>query len=223
MDFGTACHSACENFLKTGVMDVKVFKTKLHELWKKNQQLNPEQYTVKAFKQFALEGLNILPELPGWLNKTFPGWKFVDAEHQLYEAINGQPHAFKGFIDAIIEAPGKQGKVFWLLDFKTCSWGWAVQKKSDELVRTQLIFYKNFWAAKAKVDPKDIRCGFILLKRTGKPGQRCELVTVSVGETTTKRSLNVIDNMLHSVKSGRVIKNRHSCKFCEFYQTEFCT
>src|SRR5271166_409512 len=34
MDFGTAVHAACENYLKTRVMDKKIFLRKLHSLWK---------------------------------------------------------------------------------------------------------------------------------------------------------------------------------------------
>lgn len=223
MDFGTACHSACENFLKTGKMDVGVFKKKLFELWQPHAPKNPKDFTVKAFKQFAKEGIGILPEVPGWFNKTFPGWSFVDAEHMLYEPIVKHPHAFKGYIDCVIKAPGPRGKeLIWLLDFKTCSWGWSQQKKSDELVKMQLILYKNYWAIKMGVDPKDIRCGFVLLKRTAKPSTRCELVTTSVGEVTTAKSLTVIDNMLHSVKKGLAIKNKNSCMFCDYRQTPHC-
>ena len=224
MDFGTAMHSACENFLKTGEMDAKVFKIKLHELWSKNQKLLPEEYTVKSFKQFAKEGLAILSEIPSWFNETFPGWKFVDAEHLLYESIDNQPHAFKGYIDCIITAPGPRKKqLYWLIDFKTCGWGWTADKKNDELVKMQLVLYKSFWTKKANINIKDVRCGFVLLKRTAKPTKKCELVTSSVGDVTMKRSLTVVNNMLSSVKRGIAIKNRHSCTFCEFYQTEHCT
>lgn len=224
MDFGTAMHAACENFLKTGKMSLRVFKEKLHELWKLHAEIDPEAFTVKAFKQFAKEGLDILPEIPGWFDKTFPGWKFVDAEHALYEPIEKHPHAFKGFVDCIISAPGPRGKhVYWLLDFKTCSWGWPLAKKSDEVIKTQLVLYKNFWTTKVSVDPSDVRCGFVLLKRTAPKGAKCELVTISVGETTTKRSLTVVNNMLASVKRGVVIKNRQSCKFCDYYETAHCS
>ena len=224
MDFGTATHSACESFLKTKVMDTKVFKVELHNLWKEHEPLVPDKFTVDAFKQFAKEGLGILPEIPPWFDKTFPGWEFVDAEHALYEPIEGQPHAFKGFVDCIIKAPSVRGKMlYWMLDFKTCSWGWTVDKKNDELIKMQLVLYKNYWAKKANIDPRDIRCGFVLLKRTAKKGARVELVTTSVGDITTKRSLNIVNNMLSSVKKGVAIKNRQSCKFCEFFESPHCT
>jgi hypothetical protein len=224
MDFGTAVHSACENFLKTKVMDAKVFLKKLFELWKLHEPLSPEAYTAESFKQFAKEGKAILPEIPSWLDETFPGWEYVDAEHQLYEPIVGQPHAFKGFIDCVIRTPGPRGKMLvWVLDFKTCSWGWQGSKKNDPNVIAQLVLYKNFWSVKTGTDTKDVRCGFILLKRAAKEGKHCELVTSSVGEVTTRRSLNVINDMLRSVKNGVAVKNRNSCKYCDYHLTEHCT
>lgn len=224
MDFGTAVHSACENFLKNGSMNVDTFVDKLTSLWEEHKPLNTESYTQQAFEQFKTEGLAILSEVPGWLNEQFPGWRFVDAEHLLYEKIDSHPHAFKGFIDCIIEAPGPRGKMLtWLLDFKTTSWGWTVDKKSDDLVRAQLVLYKNFWSMKTGTDPKNVRCGFVLLKRTAKSGARCELVTTSVGDVTTGKSLTVINNMISSLKRGIALKNRASCTFCDYYNTVHCT
>jgi predicted RecB family nuclease len=55
-----------------------------------------------------------------FFDETFPEWEAVDAEHQLYEAVENHPHAFKGFIDAIIKTKGKKGEtLYWILDHKT--------------------------------------------------------------------------------------------------------
>ena len=60
----------------------------------------------------------------------------------------------------------------------------------------QLMLYKHFWSKKHSVELKDIRCGFILLKRGGKPGKVCELVTVSVGQKKKKKALKIMNNMI---------------------------
>jgi len=224
LDFGTSVHAACENYLKTRQMDRKVFLNMLKQLWEDHQAKLPDKFTPESFKQFGKEGMSILADVPEWFDKAFPGWEYVDAEHALYEPLEGFPHAFKGFIDVVIRAPGPRSKMLtWLLDWKTCSWGWSMEKKNDPLVRAQLVLYKNFYSKKMNIDPKDIRCGFILLKRTAKPGSHCELVTTSVGDVTTGRSLKVINNMVTSVKRGIAIKNRSSCTFCDFYNTPHCT
>lgn len=224
LDFGTSVHSACEAYLKTGTMDRRVFLTSLKELWDLHAAKRPGDFTVKAFKEFAKQGLSILLDIPKWFDEQFPGWTLLDAEHALYEQIDGTKHAFKGFIDVVIKVPGPNGKdIIWLLDWKTCSWGWAAEKKGNPQVKSQLVLYKNFWAEKTGTDPKAVKCGFILLKRTGKPGAHCELVPTSVGDVVTERSLKVIHSMVGSMKRGFFIKNRESCRFCQYYGTPHCT
>jgi hypothetical protein len=216
-DFGTAVHAACENYLRTGTMDTNIAITTLDELWEKNE------HNTSSLEQFKNEAEKILVEVPSFIDTTFPGWKYIDAEHQLYESIEGHKHAFKGYIDGVISAKGARGKdLIWLLDWKTTTWGWTSDKKSDKQVTAQLVFYKNFWAKKVEADPKNVRCGFILLKRTAKPGLHCEFVPVSVGDVTTARQLTVVNNMLTSVKRGIAVKNRYSCEWCEYKGTKHC-
>ena len=87
----------------------------------------------------------------------------------------------------------------------------------------QLILYKHFWSRKHSVPLKDIRCGFILLKRGGKPGSVCELVTVSVGPKALAATTKIMNNMIASVRRGMFLKNRDSCRYCQFKDTEYCT
>lgn len=222
MDFGTGVHSACENFLRTRVMDNSIARKSLTEIWKIREGI--EGYDEKTLKQFFIESDKILEEVPTWLDEQFPDWEFVDAEHQLYEPIVNTQYAFKGFIDGVIKTKDKKGSdLFWLIDWKTTSWGWQAHKKSDPHVTAQLTLYKNFWSTKTLTDPKRVRCAFVLLKRSAKPGNHCELIKVSVGDVTSARSLKVVGNMLSSVRRGVAIKNRSSCTYCEYKNTEHCT
>lgn len=222
LEFGTAVHASCEDFLKTRTMKSDIAIDAIQAAWETNAS-NPG-FEPAGLPQYMREASEILSDVPAWFDETFPGWEFVDAEHALYEQIDNRPHAFKGFIDGIIRCKGPKGKdLTWLLDWKTTSWGWSSDKKADPLVRSQLVLYKNFWSTKTGTDPRSIRCGFILLKRTAKKGARCELITASVGDATTGRSLVVINNMLASVKRGIAIKNRNSCLFCQYKNTEHCT
>jgi hypothetical protein len=222
MDFGTAVHASCEDYLRTRVMKPEIACNMIRKVWAKNKDL--QGFEPNTVEGFCKEATSILADVPAWLEATFPGWEFVDAEHYLYEQIGDKPHAFKGFIDGIIKCKGPRNKVLiWLIDWKTTGWGWSADKKGDPKVCAQLVLYKNFWASKTGTDPKDVRCAFALLKRTAKPGKHCELITTSVGEVTTERSLKVINNMLHSVKKGIALKNRSSCMFCDYYNTPHCT
>lgn len=222
MDFGTACHAACESFLRTREMDISIATKMIRDVWEKNKEL--KGFEPESVPGFLEQATAILIEVPTWMDEQFPGWEYVDAEHFLYEQIPGKPHAFKGYIDAIIKCKDKRGKeCFWLIDWKTSSWGWKMQKKNDPMVRSQIVLYKKFWCSKTGTDPKQVKCGFVLLKRTAKPGNRCELLTVSAGDVTMDRSLKVITNMVSSVKKGFAIKNRTSCLYCPYKNTEHCT
>lgn len=221
MDFGTAVHAACESFLRTRVMDDSIAVKMIEEVWEKNKEL--EGFEPKGLPKFIQEAINILADVPSFMDETFPDWVFVDAEHYLYEKIENHPHAFKGFIDGVIKCKDKKGiDCFWLLDWKTTSWGWQMQKKTDEMVKAQLVLYKNYWSKKTGTDPKNVKCGFVLLKRTAKPGAHCELVATTVGDAITERSLKIVNNMVVSVKRGTAIKNRYSCTYCDYKDTEHC-
>ena len=223
LDFGTAVHSACEKYLLTRVMDVNVAHEALQKAW--DSRKDCAEFTAEALEKAKTESAVILTEVPGFLDREFPDWEVVDAEHQLYEPVEGHPHAFKGFIDGVIKAKGKRGEtIYWILDWKTTQRGWFREKRSDEMVKAQLALYKNYWCQKhPHVPMKDVRCGFVLLKKAAKAGDHCELFAVSLGETPIKKSLKVVGNMLTSVKRGMAIKNRDSCTYCEYRGTTHCT
>lgn len=224
--FGTAVHAACENFINTGVMDVDIALKILNEGMKEP----PKQAEIA--RNWAK---GICADVPDFFNTTFPGWKKFDAEELLMEEVFHDEEKdektkfgkFKGFIDAIVEAKTlnatRKKDVTWILDWKTCGWGWRADQKRDYMKRLQLSLYKTFWAKKHNVDPKSIRCGFILLKKTAKPGQHCELVQVSVGDKTMLNAEKNVKHMLRSLNKKMTIKNRNSCQYCEFKNTEFCT
>ena len=83
MDFGTAVHAACEKYLATRIMDPEISVLFLNEAWKRNEA--SAAYTLEALPKFIDEARVILAEVPQWLESTFPGWEYIDAEHQLYD------------------------------------------------------------------------------------------------------------------------------------------
>lgn len=219
LGFGSAVHLSCEDFLKTGIMNVSIAHNYMDEFW--------TQHNFSKIDTWKKQAEEILEEIPDFLNSQFPGWTTISAEELLYEQIEGLGDIkFKGFVDAIIKVPtkirGKTKDLYWIIDFKTSNFGWKLEKKQDESVRRQLVYYKNFWSKKTSTEFKDIRCGFLILKRTGKKGNKCDFFSVSVGDKTTDRSLKVLNNMISSVKKGVAIKNRENCKYCEFNNTDHC-
>tara|TARA_R110002060_G_C2108432_1_gene98039 strand:- start:114 stop:947 length:834 start_codon:yes stop_codon:yes gene_type:complete len=233
LDFGTAVHEGCETLLETKKVDKKKLFNDITSAWEKHGFDNPEWvekqpgwYKYAPVETWCNWAENMWAEVPSFLDETFPGWQPVKAEEYLYEEIEGKDIKFKGFIDAVIKVPKKRGAGFnyWIIDWKTAqSYGWRRQKKQDLLMTAQLILYKHFWARKHSVPLKDVRCGFILLKRGGKLGRICELVTVAVGPQTLDRGIKLMNSMIASVYRGMFLKNRDSCTYCQFKNTEHCT
>lgn len=234
LHFGTAVHEGCESLLETKKVDRDKILNEMKLNWKVAGFENPEWYS-KQPKWYKHEPVsvwetwanNMWDEVLGFLDKTLPGWECFKAEEALYEKIEDEvvDLSFKGFIDGVIKVPKKRGSGYnyWIIDWKTAkAYGWRKQKKQDILMTAQLILYKHFWSKKHNIPLKDIRCGFVLLKRGGKPGKVCELVTVSVGPSTLKKGLKIMNSMVKSVNRGMFLKNRNSCTFCAYKDTQYC-
>lgn len=220
LEFGTACHASCEEFIKTHVMNTVPAIEHIRAKWKEYDG----KFGFVKVNEWEAKAHAILAEVAAFIEGEFPGWEAVEAEELLYESIKPHDLKFKGFIDAVIKVKNKKGKLqYWLLDWKTTSWGWSKIKLQDFMTAAQLIMYKTFWASKHNVPMTEIRAGFVLLKKDGKTGSRCQLIPVSVGPKTSARAKKLIENMIFSVQKGVKLKNRNSCTYCEYSGTEHCT
>lgn len=240
--FGKALHTVCEltltspeKYRGSGTIEALVKEQFLKEL-----KALPEDEQQRAKRDFKLKewlvsGIEIIPDLYRCLTEKFgklgEDWEVLAAEEQLYEPITEFTEAeknFKGFIDLVVMS--KKDKKVHLIDWKTCSWGWKREKKSDTILSYQLVYYKHFWSRKYDVDPKDVDCHFVLLKRTAKAGKKAEFVRVTAAKKRTTDALNTLTKALHNINKKNYIKNRTACtdckdRFgtCEFYQTEHCS
>ncbi len=240
--FGKAIHTVCEYTLTSPekYRDAGAIEALVKQQFLKELKALPEaaQHDAKAnfkLKEWLVNGLDIIPDLYRCLTEKFgklgEDWEVLKAEEQLYVPITEFTEAeknFKGFIDLVVYS--KKDQKVHLIDWKTCSWGWKPQKKSDKILAYQLVFYKHFYARKYEVDPKDLDCHFVLLKRTAKPGKKAEFVRVTAAKKRTTDALNALTKALHNINKQNYIKNRAACtgckdRFgtCEFYQTEYCS
>lgn len=204
-------------------MDPSITINAINQGWDKYKEHEDFHNNKEEYLRQAEE---ILAEVPSFLDESFPNWEYVDAEHQLFETLESSLGAFKfkGFIDGIIRCDPKRGKkkITWLIDWKTSTIGWLKDKRQDPMLRNQLILYKNFWVKKTGDQPKDVRCTFVILKRMAKKGKHCERFDVSVGDVSQDRAVGLTRDMLTSMNKGIKIKNRYSCKWCEYRETEHC-
>lgn len=217
--FGTSVHKSTELKSKDSTVDEisifkKTFEEEIEKLLKENVELSQ-----KDVDDFTEQGVTLAPLIIPELKRFFGEYELYSAEEALYEEIKeftGNQFFFKGFIDSIIKT--SDGK-YHILDFKTSSWGWDHEKKSDPMITYQLTLYKKFFAQKYGIDEKDIETYFCIIKRTVKK-DHIEVFRVTSGPKKTENALKVLNNCLSSVNKSFFPKNRMSCKYCEYYKKE---
>ena len=76
---------------------------------------------------------------------------YVALQTENYEKIidfSLDRYLFKGYIDLVLKT--SDGK-YHIIDWKTCSWGWASRRKTEKMTTYQLALYKYFWSKKHAV------------------------------------------------------------------------
>lgn len=221
--FGSALHEACESLLQHRKYDLDKLKTQLSDEWEKHK--THDSFIKWSLQKATAEAIDILSEILPFMDQTFPNWKlFETAEIKIYSPIASNPDIFfKGYIDFVITVPSSRGDTFWILDWKTSSRGWFRDKKSDPILLSQIVLYRHHFTAMQNIDELDAKCGYIVLNRGGKSGNKCELVKVAAGPVTVLRALKMVENAVTSIKRGIAIKNKgDNCKYCEFKETTLC-
>jgi len=238
LHYGTIVHDACEHFLKTKELKIEEMKQSIRDAWNtygfdsedfiilqtNRAKLQGWEYKHSNLEEWLLFAEISLLSVPSFLDENFKDWELVAAEEQIYENIeNIQTTKFKGYIDFILKVPYKDDYKYWILDWKTASArGWAIEKQRDFLTQAQLFLYKNFWANKNNIKLSNVNCGFILLKKVKTINKSCQLIKISSGPVTIEKSIKLVKNMINSVNKNLFLKNRESCKFCEFKETMYC-
>ena len=220
--FGTALHSVCE-FGVSGVLDKEDFGEHFNVIFEKELESLPKKVELREnlIAEMRDQAEPIYSKVLGELSKAFPEYEVHQAEEKLFEPIKEFTEdtcEFKGFIDLVIKTP--DGK-YHIIDWKTCSWGWDQQKKSDRMTTYQLTLYKKFWCQKHNIDPEMVETYFGLLKRTAK-ANNVEIFRVTSGSRKTQNATDFLLKAVTAISRGFHIKNRMSCKGCEFNKTENC-
>ena len=219
--FGTAIHRVCEEILPDDKKDASKifnnsFKEELDSLRDEGVELNNE-----LISEMKSQSVPICEQVLPAVKEHFGKFQIVSIEEEILEPItefHSFGTSFKGFIDMVIKTP--DGK-YHIIDWKTCSWGWSSSKKTDPITTYQLTYYKNYFSKKHKILPKDIDTFFVLLKRTAKKNN-VEILKVTSGPKKVENSLKVLQNAVINIENKNFVKNRLSCKYCDFYKTEHC-
>tara|TARA_Y100001938_G_scaffold94982_1_gene130078 strand:- start:181 stop:939 length:759 start_codon:yes stop_codon:yes gene_type:complete len=214
--FGTSLHLVCENLTKDKNIDYKsLFLKSFDEEISKIDISKPS-----LISEMREQGVELAALVIESLNAQFPGWSLVSCEEQLYEPIKESniKYDFKGYIDLVVKTPN--GK-YHIIDWKSCSWGWDIKKKTDKMITYQLTYYKKFFCDKHNISPQLVETYFGLLKRTAKK-DKVEIFRVSSGEIKIKNALNILTKAVYNIHNNNHPKNRTKCAKCEFKNTQYC-
>ncbi len=219
--FGIATHDTVEQMLKNNIEDpYSYFDNKFTEELLKTGISEDTSLSRDMRQQIVGIFELITPSLDKYFEEK-GGWELIDTEFNLFHPINEidiEGYNFKGYIDLVI----KDGNGHYhIIDWKTCSWGWDARKKGNSLLGKQLVLYKHYYAQHLGVDPRCVSTHFGLIKRTAKK-DRVELFRVTSGERKTKNSLDFLSQALYNINNKTYLKNRLSCRYCPFKDTELC-
>jgi hypothetical protein len=212
----------------------KWFETEFRQLFSKNIEKYNEKDKQSNVDLFVAAGNNILDNL----HKCSELWdaEVIYNEHELIVPIDRTDDIkmnFKGFIDMVIKTKDKRkNTILYVIDFKTCSWGWNLEKKQDRNLQFQLFLYKHFLCKKFNLDPVNVRTAFVLLKRSPqKNAPVIDFFSISAGPVSVQRALDELNSDLTDMKQrldkNDFVKNKDSCKdkfgnTCPYMGTDLC-
>jgi len=215
--FGSAVHKANETKIVEPLIDEKkcFVESFRKELKKIPQEIRKEKYSKEMMNEFKEQGLTLVSLFLPELDKLFKdGYELVGVEEKLNESIPGFDNLdFLGYVDLIIK--DKKTNKYWILDYKTCSFGWDSRKKTEKLTVYQLSLYKYFWSKKHNIPFDQIETAFLLFKRTAKK-DKIEMVDVTNGEKRITNAVEMLQNTIRLIDKKVYIKNRLSCSECWF-------
>ena len=217
--FGGAIHSLCENAM-LGKLPQDDYEEYFQHVFREELKKVPVS-KPKLVMEMLSQANRISPEVIPAVQEYFGNFQVVSVEERLFEKIENFEDAeynFKGFIDFVVKT--EDGK-YHIVDWKTCSWGWDAERRSDRLTTYQLTLYKKFFCQKHNIDPKNVETHFALLKRTAKKGH-VEFFRVTSGPRKTNNANDLLIKALSNINNQIKFKNRMSCDRCEFRKTPNC-
>jgi hypothetical protein len=217
--FGGAIHSLCENALlgKLPEEDYEEYFQHAFRAELKKVPVSKPELVMEMLSQANRISPGVMPAVESY----FGNFEVVSVEERLFEKIENFEDAeynFKGFIDFV--AKTEDGK-YHIVDWKSCSWGWNAERKTDRITTYQLTLYKKFFCQKYDIDPNLVETHFALLKRTAK-SDNVEFFRVTSGPRKTENASELLLKALSNINRQIKFKNRLSCDRCDFRKSEHC-
>ena len=248
--FGNTIHDGLEEILKTREIPffeddflrqltnfasqkffINLYSNNKQKEWETELKLFLSEFYSKHFVRKLIhnmfqQGQYFYDTILQFLERKFGDFEVLHTEEDLYEDIDEfkkenvfkEEWKFKGFIDLVIR--DAWGKIH-IIDYKTTTWGWEARRKSDTLTGYQLSLYKHYYAKKYNIYPDKIQTYFLLLKRTASK-KGLELLRITSGWKKVKNSLKKMKEVMYAHEQNLFLKNKRTCGYCPFNQTEWC-
>ena len=152
--FGTAIHSVCEQSA-LGNLPEEEFAEHFDIVFLDELKKLDEKPKNKMIVEMRKQSHEIFTRC-FWASKAFPGYKVYSSEEDIYETNFGAwiHDIWKVFIDLVIKTPDGKHHI---IDWKSCSWGWDMKRKSDSMTTYQLTLYKKFFCENMALIPKMLK------------------------------------------------------------------
>ena len=220
--FGSSIHALCENAIQDQIEESDYDEFFNLHFEKELERLGEDhERREDLITEMRVQAKTLSPQIIPAMKEVFGDFTVVSVEEKLYEKIMNfslDKLVFKGYIDLVIKTT--DGK-YHVIDWKTCSWGWDREKKNSKLITYQLTLYKKFFCQKHNIDPSLVETHFALLKRTAKK-DNVEVFRVTSGPKKTANATDLLHKALLNIDRKVYIKNRLSCKGCDFYKSAAC-
>ena len=220
--FGSSLHALCENAIQDLIQERDYDDFFDEHFDRELDKLGPtHERREDLITEMRTQAKVLSPQILPTVREKFGSFKVISVEEKLYEKIMNfslDNLVFKGYIDLVIKTD--DGK-YHVIDWKTCSWGWDREKRNSKLITYQLTLYKKFFCQKHNIDPDLVETHFALLKRTAKK-DNVEIFRVTSGKRKTTSATELLHKALININRKNYIKNRLSCKGCEFYKSKLC-
>lgn len=202
-------------FIRTSKVSPEDLEKKFFLDWCKENIKEPteENFRIQNKKSFVKSALRIYKDLIPYFETLEKEWEIVGFEIPLMEEIPDIDMFFKGFIDIVLKH--RTEKKYKILDFKTCSWGWSLEQKSETEKLYQVILYKKYWCEKNLIDPEKVECAYLLLKRApAKKDTAVELFEITSGSVKLENANIWMLRTLKKILQEYKLKTPGGCKYC---------
>ena len=244
--FGSAMHTVIQSYLNEMYNKSIVSADKLllddmlkEEMVKEFNEIK-EKWGVlpceqKDMIEFYQDGLEIIKHFRKHRNRYFTknNYELVGVEVPIFTTVQ-EGVEFRSYLDIVLR--NKISGDIIIIDLKTATRGWIHFQKKNFHKTSQLLLYKQFYSDKFGVPLDKIDVLFLILKRkiakkSDFPISRLQRFEPSHGKISmnkTMKAFNEFRELIFDSKGEYKIDRNYSakpgsaCKFCEFYDTEYC-